>query len=57
MLTNFFSGLKNNALPETFGLRHTVGNNKFPVKYIKIMPLQVMILFFIKKQWNIEDLL
>ena len=44
LITNcpFFSGLKNDSAPETFDLKHMVGNeeNYFPVKYIKIVPLQ-----------------
>ncbi|CAD1479858.1 unnamed protein product, partial [Heterotrigona itama] len=35
-------GLKNDSVSETFDLKHIVGNgeNYFPVKYIKIVPLQ-----------------
>lgn len=35
-----FSGLKNDSVPETFELRHTVGDRPFPCRYIKILPLQ-----------------
>lgn len=37
-----FSGLKNDSVPETFDLKHILGNeeNYFPVRYIKIVPLQ-----------------
>lgn len=34
------SGLKNDSIPETFELRHTVGDRPFPCRYIKILPLQ-----------------
>ncbi|XP_053982372.1 muskelin [Hylaeus anthracinus] len=36
------SGLKNDHPPETFELKHTLGNeeNYFPIRYIKILPLQ-----------------
>ncbi|XP_012154161.1 muskelin 1 isoform X2 [Megachile rotundata] len=36
------SGLKNDSIPETFDLKHVLGNeeNYFPVRYIKILPLQ-----------------
>ncbi|XP_046436398.1 muskelin isoform X1 [Neodiprion lecontei] len=36
------SGLKNDSTPETFDLKHVVGNdeNYFPIKYLKILPLQ-----------------
>lgn len=38
----FFSGLNNDSVPETFDLKHVLGNegNYFPVRYIKILPLQ-----------------
>ena len=38
----FFSGLKNDSTPETFDLKHEIGNKKiyFPIKFIKILPLQ-----------------
>ncbi|XP_017793080.1 PREDICTED: muskelin [Habropoda laboriosa] len=36
------NGLKNDSVPETFDLQHVLGNeeNYFPVRYIKILPLQ-----------------
>lgn len=34
------SGLKNDSAPETFHLRYTAGDQPFPCRYIKIMPLQ-----------------
>ncbi|KAF3425856.1 hypothetical protein E2986_01738 [Frieseomelitta varia] len=36
------NALKNDSIPETFDLKPTIGNedNYFPVKYIKIVPLQ-----------------
>lgn len=36
------NGLKNDSVPETFDLKHILGNeeNYFPVRYIKIVPLQ-----------------
>ncbi|XP_046813351.1 muskelin isoform X2 [Vespa crabro] len=36
------SGLNNDSVPETFDLKHVLGNegNYFPVRYIKILPLQ-----------------
>ncbi|KAL2740581.1 muskelin [Vespula squamosa] len=36
------SGLNNDSIPETFDLKHVLGNegNYFPVRYIKILPLQ-----------------
>ena len=39
----FFSGLKNDSLPETFLLKHTVAGHQFPVRFVKIVPLQVNI--------------
>lgn len=42
IFTIFFSGLKNDSISETFDLKHVLGNeeNYFPVRYIKIVPLQ-----------------
>ncbi|XP_069992411.1 muskelin [Penaeus vannamei] len=34
------SGLKNDTVPETFLLKHTVSGHQFPVRYVKIVPLQ-----------------
>ena len=34
------SGLNNDSSPETFILRHTLGDLPFPCRYIKIVPLQ-----------------
>jgi len=38
----YFSGLRNDSIPETFDLKHTLGieGNYFPIRYIKILPLQ-----------------
>ena len=37
-----YSGLRNDAVPESFDLKYTIGNddNYFPVRYIKILLLQ-----------------
>lgn len=42
IFTISFSGLKNDSTSETFDLKHILGNeeNYFPVRYIKIVPLQ-----------------
>ncbi|KAK3912329.1 Muskelin [Frankliniella fusca] len=40
MLELLESGLKNNSTPETFELRHEVGGQPLPCRYIKIVPLQ-----------------
>ncbi|KAK7066618.1 Muskelin 1, intracellular mediator containing kelch motif [Halocaridina rubra] len=34
------SGLKNDTIPETSVLKHTVSGHQFPVRFIKIVPLQ-----------------
>nr|XP_053629064.1 muskelin-like isoform X1 [Cherax quadricarinatus]XP_053629065.1 muskelin-like isoform X1 [Cherax quadricarinatus] len=34
------SGLKNDTVPETFLLKHTVSGHQFPVRFVKIVPLQ-----------------
>ncbi|XP_050461630.1 muskelin isoform X2 [Cataglyphis hispanica] len=36
------SGLRNDSIPETFDLKHVLGNggNCFPIRYIKVLPLQ-----------------
>ena len=38
----FFSGLKNDSVPETFEIKHVIGreDNYFPVRFISILPLQ-----------------
>ncbi|XP_028414469.1 muskelin-like [Dendronephthya gigantea] len=38
MIELLASGLKNDSVKETFPLRHKLGENIFPVKYIKIVP-------------------
>ncbi|RXG52076.1 Muskelin [Armadillidium vulgare] len=48
------SGLKNNSIPEVFNLRHTIGCNKFPVRYIKIMPLQTWGSTFNFSIWHVS---
>lgn len=40
MLELLESGLRNNSTPETFELRHEIGGQPLPCKYIKIVPLQ-----------------
>lgn len=42
LFTISFSGLRNDSISETFDLKHMLGNeeNYFPVRYIKIVPLQ-----------------
>ncbi|XP_023228527.1 muskelin-like [Centruroides sculpturatus] len=34
------SGLKNDHVPESFNLKHSINNNMFPCRYIKIVPIQ-----------------
>lgn len=34
------SGLNNDTRPETFTIRHTLGGQPFPCRFIKIVPLQ-----------------
>lgn len=38
----FYSGLKNDSVPETFELKHSIGSkeNYFPVRYVKIFLVQ-----------------
>ena len=38
----YFSGLKNDHVPETFLLRHEIEGNPFPCRYIKIGNLFVI---------------
>ncbi|XP_018018491.1 muskelin [Hyalella azteca] len=40
MMLLFDGGLKNDPHPETFSLKHTVADMPFPVRYIKLLPLQ-----------------
>ena len=37
---NFFTGLKNDTVPETFRLKHVVHDHYLPVNYVKITPLE-----------------
>ncbi|XP_065207340.1 muskelin-like [Planococcus citri] len=48
------SGLNNDSMPETFVLRHTLGDYPFPCRYIKIVPLQSWGATFNFSIWFVE---
>ncbi|KAG1683384.1 Muskelin [Nymphon striatum] len=48
------NGLKNDSVAETFILRHTIGNNMIPSRFIKIVPIQSWGPSFNFSIWHIE---
>ena len=40
LFCQFFIGLKNDTVPETFRLKHVVHDHYLPVNYVKITPLE-----------------
>lgn len=39
-ISNYFSGLRNDSIPETFDIRHTTNSGDLlPVRYVQIVPL------------------
>ncbi|KAF2367043.1 Muskelin N-terminal [Trinorchestia longiramus] len=47
-------GLKNDSHPETFSLKHTVAGMPFPVRYIKLLPLQAWGSTFNFSIWHVS---
>lgn len=54
MLEILDSGLKNDHLTETFTLKHTINGNRFPLRYIKIVPIQSWGPSFNFSIWHVE---
>ncbi|KAI8876176.1 muskelin [Backusella circina FSU 941] len=54
MIEILHDGLKNNAEPESFPLKHQHRNLIFPVKYIKIVPLTAYVASFNYSIWFVE---
>ena len=51
---SYFSGLKNDHVPETFYLKHEIDGNYFPCRYIKIVPIQSWGPSFNFSIWHVE---
>ena len=39
-LKTYFRGLKNDSAKESFSLRHRVDGHPFPIRFLKVVPLQ-----------------
>nr|KAG5711490.1 hypothetical protein BaRGS_025917 [Batillaria attramentaria] len=48
------SGLKNDHIPETFGVRNEIDGNNFPCRYLKIVPVQAWGPSFNFSIWYVE---
>ena len=54
LLCYLYSGLKNDSQPEIFTLRHSIKNECFPCRYIKIIPIQSWGPIFNFSIWHVK---